>query len=544
MKDPSPPPSSRIPYRRPESGGDRESPRHRVGTHSGVHTVVRARRWPRRTLITANVLVALTIVGAAGAYGYVKWRFGQIHTKTLPALTTTHSASSGGGGGPPFTLLVVGSDSRAALTGPDAQLLGGPAGDTPGQRSDTIILVRVVPKTRQMMILSIPRDLWGPIPGQGDNRINSAFGTGANLLVQTIEADLNVPINHYVEVNFNSFRDITSAVGGVKFYFPTPSKDLYSDLWIPAPGCYNLTGDQALEFVRSRHYEYYQNGYWHYEAQSDLARIQRQQAFIKKMIKKAAGQFTNPLALNAIIGGVTKNLTVDSGFSPSLMLTMVKDFRSMDVSTITNLTLPTYAWVTSGGADVLGLQQPQANQVIAAFNAFGAPAPKPVVAKATPTAPVNTLPPVTVAPAGVSIEVANGTGTAHQASQMTTLLTGLGYHATVTAALSSGHTTTEVRYAPDARTAAQQVAAQIPGGATLLAAPDLAPSIYSLQVITGASFTGAASSTATTAPATTTPAGAGALASATPTTPTTLPGTNSANYQLPGSTPGVPTPPC
>ena len=51
--------------------------------------------------------------------------------------------------------------------------------------------------------------------------------------------------------------------------------------------------------MRSRHYEYYQDGYWHFEAESDLARIQRQQAFIKKMIKKAEGEFTNPLALNA-----------------------------------------------------------------------------------------------------------------------------------------------------------------------------------------------------------------------------------------------------
>jgi LCP family protein required for cell wall assembly len=505
-----------------------------------VQVITRGRRWPRRALIAANVMVALTIIGAASSYGYVKWRFDQIHTKTLPALTTTHSSGAGGSsGGPPFTLLLVGSDSRAGLTGPDAQLLGGPAGATPGQRSDTIILVRVVPKTRQMMILSIPRDLWGPIPGQADNRINSAFDTGANLLVQTIQADLGVPINHYVEVNFNSFKDITDAVGGVKFYFPTPAKDLYSDLEIPAAGCYDLTGDQALEFVRSRHYEYYQDGYWHFEGLSDLARIQRQQSFIKKMIKKASSEFTNPLALNSIIGGVTKNLTVDTGFSSSLMLTMVKDFRSIDVSTITNLTLPTYGWVTSGGADVLGLQQPQAAQVIAAFNAFGNPAPKPVVVKTTPAKPVNTLPPVTVAPAGVSIEVANGTGTARQASQMTTVLTGLGYHATVTAAVSYGHSTTEVRYAPDALTAAEQVAAQIPGGATLTAAPDLAASIYSLQVITGSSFAGAATTTpATTAPAGTTPSTAAGS------TPTTLPGTNSATYQLPGSTPGEPTPAC
>ena len=85
-------------------------------------------------------------------------------------------------------------------------------------------------------MLSIPRDLWGNIPGQGQNRINSAFDTGANLLVQTIQADLGIPVNHYVEVNFDTFRDISNAVGGVNFYFPTPAKDAYSLLNITQAG--------------------------------------------------------------------------------------------------------------------------------------------------------------------------------------------------------------------------------------------------------------------------------------------------------------------
>ena len=321
-------------------------------------------------------MVALTIIGAASAYGYVNWRFGQIHTKHLSALTTKGPNSAGSGGGKAFTLLVVGSDSRAALdANGDASQFGNSA-SVSGQRSDTIILVRVVPKTRQVMMLSIPRDLWGPIPGQGSNRINTAFDTGANVLIQTIHQDLGVPINHYVEVNFDTFRDISDAVGGINFYFPTAAKDTLSNLSIPAAGCYSLKGDQALAFVRSRHYEYYQDGYWHYEGLSDLARIQRQQAFIRKMIKKAEGEYTNPFALNAIIGGITKNLTVDSGFSPSLMLTLATDFRSMDVAGIPNLTLPTYGYTTAGGAEVLGLQQPQASQAIAAFNAFGNAAPE------------------------------------------------------------------------------------------------------------------------------------------------------------------------
>jgi LCP family protein required for cell wall assembly len=495
---------------------------------------MRGRRWPRRLLIAANVMVALTIIGAASAYGYVNWRFGQIHTKHLSALTTPHGAAATGGGGKPFTLLVVGSDSRAAIAaGGDNTQFGG-AANVSGQRSDTIILVRVVPKTKQLMMLSIPRDLWGPIPGQGSNRINTAFDTGANLLIQTIQQDLHVPINHYVEVNFDTFRDISNAVGGVSFYFPTPAKDAYSNLSIPAAGCYSLKGDQALAFVRSRHYQYYEDGYWHYEALSDLARIQRQQAFIKKMIKKAEGEYTNPFALNDIIGGITKNLTVDSGFSPSLMLTIAKDFRSMDVTSIPNLTLPTYGYTTSGGAEVLGLQEPQATQTIAAFNAFGNPAPTPAPAQKTPPASSNTVPPVTVAPSRVSIEVANGTGTAGQAGQMTQVLAGLGYRAGLASSAGYGHPTTLVRYAPDSLTAAQQVAAQIPGGATLAAAPDLTATAYNLEVVTGSSFTASSSGAA----------GGSTSSSSTNATSTTVPGTNSEVYVLPGATSGQPIPPC
>jgi LCP family protein required for cell wall assembly len=491
---------------------------------------VRARRWPRRLLIAANVMVALTIIGAASAYGYVNWRFGQIHTKHLSALTTPHGAAASGGSSKPFTLLVVGSDSRAAIAaGGDNAQFGGTA-NVSGQRSDTIILVRVVPKTKQLMMLSIPRDLWGPIPGQGTNRINTAFDTGPNLLVQTIQQDLHVPINHYVEVNFDTFRDISNAVGGVNFYFPTPAKDAYSNLSIPAAGCYSLKGDQALAFVRSRHYQYYQDGYWHFEALSDLARIQRQQAFIKKLIKKAEGEYTNPFALNDIIGGITKNLTVDSGFSTGLMLTLAKDFRAMDATTIPNLTLPTYGFTTSGGAEVLGLQQPQAAQVVAAFNAFGNPAPK-APAKETPPPSSSTVPPVTVAPSSVSVEVANGTGTAGQAGQMSQVLTRLGYRASLARSPGYGHPTTVVRYAPDSRPAAQQVAAQIPGGATLVVAPDLTSTSYNLEVITGSSFGSATSSAATGT-------------SSTNATSTTLPGTNSEVYVLPGVVPGQATPRC
>lgn len=469
-------------------------------------------------------MVAACIVGTASAYGYVQWRLGQIRKEKLTALTSIN-------GGKPFTLLVVGSDSRSALSSNDpSNAQFGPSAQTPGQRSDTIILARVAPATRQVELLSIPRDLWVNIPGHGPDRINSAFDTGANLLIQTIQTDLGIPVNHFVEVNFDTFQAITDAVGGIKFYFPTPAKDAYSLLNVPKAGCALLTGSQALGFVRARHYEYYQNGYWHFEAESDLARIQRQQAFIKKMVGKAQSEFTNPIALNDVIAGVTKNLTVDSTFSSSLLLNLARDFHSINPGAIATVTLPNYPYTTAGGAAVLGLQQPQAAQTIAAFNNFGN-TPPPVA----PSTPKVTAPPVTVAPRSVSVEVANGDGVSGQAAAATRFLAAKGYQA-ITAAFSLGtsYATTQVQYAPDSKTAAQQIAAAIPGGATLIASPGLGPTPYNVEVITGSSYSsgGSGASPATAAPAT-------------PATPaTTVPGTNAATYVLPGMPPGQIPPAC
>ena len=468
--------------------------------------------------------MALTILGAASAYGYVKWRFAQIHTKDVSTLTQKDTS-----GGAPFTLLIVGSDSRAAIAANNgnSQAFGGSSA-VAGQRSDTIILVRVVPATRQLMIFSIPRDLWGAIPGHGSNRINTAFDSGPALLVQAIQQDLGIPINHYVEVNFDSFRDISNAVGGIKFYFPTPAKDVYSGLSVPAPGCITFQGDAALALVRSRHYQYFQNGSWHYEALSDLARIQRQQTFVKKMIKKAEGEFTNPIALNDVIASVTKNLTVDSTFSSSLMLDLARTFRSLNATAIPTVTVPTYPFTTSGGAEVLGLQQPQASAAVAAFNSFGntpPPAPSSATSHSPSAAPTVTAPPVTVAPSSVSIEVANGSGSSGQANVMVQWLSSQGYHAGVVASSGYGHSATEIRYAPDSKTAAEQIAAKVPGGATLVLASDLTPTPYNLEIITGSSYTGTSASgsgssvgTGTTAP------------------PTTVPGSSATVYELPGST--------
>jgi LCP family protein required for cell wall assembly len=467
--------------------------------------IPRRRSWTRRMLVAINIVVALTLVAGAGAFAYVDYRLGQVNKVSFPAL----AAVDGSG---PFTVLIVGSDSRALTGANNAQF--GTEAQTPGQRSDTIMLARIVPAQRKITLMSIPRDLWANIRGIGYSKINTAFNTGGELLIQTVESDLGIPINHFIEVNFDTFRDITDAVGGVRFYFPTPAKDYYSNLDVPAAGCVNLTGNQALAFVRSRHYQYYENGQWITQGLSDLARIQRQQIFVKKMIKKAETKFTNPLALNTIIGGITKNLTVDKGFSPTLMIGLAEDFRTADVAGIPTETLPTNNYFVDG-QDALSLAEPQASQMITAFNTLGDAAASSPAATAAP------------APSKVSVEVANGSGVSGQAATAASTVATLGYKTTVTDQTPGyGFTGNEIEYAPGALAAAQALAAKLANGATLTESSALSSTPYSLELITGADYAGLQGSGASPP-----------SASTGSTTPTTAAPTTTTTWVLPGPQP-------
>ena len=487
-RDPADPPPRRATHRRSPGG---------------------RKRWPRRTLIVANVFTALALLGAGSAYGYVQWRLGQI--KRIPVLglhvqgRSSQSVATGSSKAPPFTMLVIGSDSRSITGGGQ---FGG-AADVQGQRSDSIILVRVAPTTRSLALLSIPRDTLVSIPGYGTTRINTAFNSGTpSLLVSVLDQDFGIQINHVAVFNFDTFRAVANAVGGVEQYFPAPAKDAFSNLSIPSAGCYNLIGDQALAFVRSREYQYYLNGEWHYQLypESDLARIQRQQAFVKALARKAKKVApTNPIALNGIIAGITKNLTVDTGFSNAQLLSLAQDFRSANLTTIPSYTYPTVNSVSVAGA--LDPDTQQGAAVIQQWLDVGQPAPKPAPASSS-AGPAT----ITVNPAGVKVEIVNGSGVGGQAGVAGQDLSGLGYSTTVSGdAPNFGLSASEIEYAPDSLAAAKQLQSQLVGGATLVEDSALTPTVYNLELVTGRGFTGVVGSSGAqsasvpaTAPATTT----------------------------------------
>jgi LCP family protein required for cell wall assembly len=474
----------------------------RGGAHRRSSGLLR-RRWPRRLLIVANVFTALSVIVAGSAYGYVQWRLGQIKHVAVSGLHVagkSDQSKADGSSVPPFTLLVIGSDSRNIANGSSfggTSLVG-------GQRSDSIILVRVVPKYRSLALLSIPRDTVVNVPGYGTTRINAAFNAGTpSLLVQVLDQDFGIEVNHVAIFNFDTFEAVADAVGGVEQYFPTPARDLESAMLIPNAGCVNLSGGEALSFVRSRYYQYYLNGEWNYQVspESDLARIQRQQSFVRDLVRKAKKVApTNPLALNGVIAGITKNLTLDSGFSNSLLLNLAEIYRSANVNTIPSYTYPTANIPGTGELTPLN----QAGQaLIQQWLTVGEPAPSTTQNSSSSN---TTLPAITINPSSVSIAVENGSGVGGQAARAGEDLSGLGYHTVVSGdAPGFGLTTTEIEYSPDSLADAKQLQSQLVGGATLVEDQALAPTVYNLEVITGQSYNGVVGSGSST-PATTIPA--------------------------------------
>src|SRR5436190_15866007 len=200
--------------------------------------------------------------------------------------------------------LIIGSDTRAFVDSQkDAEHFGSKASQS-GQRSDTIMVAHIDPGKHTGILVSFPRDLWVDIPGHGTAKINAAFAFGGpQLTIATIKQDFDIPISHYLEVDFAGFRDIVNAIGSVPIFFPTPARDKNTGLIVATAGCQHLSGEQALAYVRSRYYQYQTaDGQWHYDPTSDIGRIHRQQYFMRSLARAAIKTvFPDPLKFNEVL---------------------------------------------------------------------------------------------------------------------------------------------------------------------------------------------------------------------------------------------------
>jgi polyisoprenyl-teichoic acid--peptidoglycan teichoic acid transferase len=309
------------------------------------------------------------LLGGAGWF-YLNYRIGQIATVRVKHLAKPPKP------GQPFNILLVGSDSRAFCVTATCQSHLGDQGAAGGQRSDVIIVLRVVPAAKKLEMLSIPRDTFVVIADSGgsENKINAAFNTGPDQLVATIEQDFHIPLHHYAYANFVGFSAAVQALGGVYLDFPDPVKDLVTGLRVNKTGCQFVSGVEALELVRSRDLQYLVNGSWNYDGLGDLSRIRRQEAFFHAVIERADSD-SNPLSINAFIGNAVHDVELDSSFTRSDILHLALEFRGIPSSDLSTEVLPTIGAVYNG-ADVLLPAWSYDNAMIKSFLAFGTtPAP-------------------------------------------------------------------------------------------------------------------------------------------------------------------------
>lgn len=380
------------------------------------------RTWPQRFVLGFNVLAALACFGTAFGLFYANERVGERKVVTIEHAPEPDQLSTSPGSVPvtddtasdeppadvaAANFLITGADNGDCVEPgdvPDADV-----GDRTslGERSDTIMVIRVDPAANQAAVLSFPRDLWVRIGGGSrKSRINSAFDRNdPSRLVQTIESEFGIPIDHYVNVDFCAFKEIVKAVGGVRVPFPYAVRDKGTGLSIPQAGCYPLGPDEALDYVRSRKYEYLDpaTGKWKQDPTSDFGRIARQQDFIRRALQKALDKGArDPRVANQLLNAGLEYVITDDGLTVGSLLDFARAMKNLDPATIHTYTVESERAIISSN-DVLlpRLGSDNMAAILAVFRGQARLADAPEQAATTPVTSTSTT--TTLAPTRTTI---------------------------------------------------------------------------------------------------------------------------------------------
>jgi polyisoprenyl-teichoic acid--peptidoglycan teichoic acid transferase len=340
---------------------------------------VRTRRGFARVLVRRfsaafAVTLPLVVAGIIGVNVLIDQKVASIPRVKLKTAQDTSP-------GDPANFLLIGSDSRAFVQTPEQRQAFGDQSSAGGQHSDTLMVVHVDPQRKTGYLVSFPRDLEVDIPDMGTQKINAAYDVGPQKVIDTLAQNFNVPIQHYFQVDFESFQGIVDAMGGVSIFIPAPARDAESGFeFIPFnfhPGCYTLDGSQALAYARSRTMEEYIDGRWQVTGQDapDLHRIERQQSFLRRLGAQAFRQSVDdPLAANRIADKTLPKLKADDSLSRDDINKLIRAFRNVDPNdpnSIQMVTLPTVVGPTTKAlGSVLELKEPDAEGVLAGLRDF------------------------------------------------------------------------------------------------------------------------------------------------------------------------------
>jgi LCP family protein required for cell wall assembly len=424
------------------------------------------RSWLQRAVLFFGVLATVLCLSASAFVLYVYAKVGELVRFSEQEVSVDEAPPS-----EPQNFLIVGSDSRENVDPNDPDFADVQPGDVGGNRTDTIILARVDPDNAQVQMVSFPRDLAIPIADTGNRaRINTAYGRGRQVLIDTIAENFGIDINHYVEVDFTGFQRLVSAVEGVPIYLDTAYRDPHAGLAPIGPGCVTLDGPTALEFARSRQLQFRDSdGDWRSDPTGDLGRISRQQLFIRKALERVLdlNPFTNPGTLVHLLDVAVDSVKVDAGLSTDDLRNLAERFRSFDPSTIENHSLTVENERGPGGAAWLHLVDDANTQ--ATINSF------------------RGLPPGAVTPGQVTVLVQNGSGVQRQAADTAEALTAVGFETEVAGDATEPAVTTTVFYAPGSEESARLVARHLTSQAVYDVDPDLDAGV--VRLVTGPDFT-------------------------------------------------------
>ena len=476
------------------------------GRKKGRRVRTRRQVWIRRSLITVGLVIVLIIGGVVGDYYYLGSLVKRTDVKTLQS------------SGPTENILLIGSTDRCALKVQN-KAYGLCADGVNGVNSDIVMILHLVPATHTVSLLSIPRDTFIPNAREiGANKIDAALYEGPSQLVTAIEEDFAIPINNFVELNFDTFADVVNALGGIKMEFPIPIYDAYSGLNIERPGCYDLDGYHALQVVRARHLQIQPNSSnhdpqtWPYESLSDIARIRRTHEFLRVLATKVSARgLGNPFVDQSILTSVLPDLTVDSGFSEGKMRSLAETFAHTSIGDVPQFTYPVSD--VQSGSDGLLYQGYSYGDVVFPIQPNGFKATNTIFGvKSGYNSFTGTQLP---SPASIKLTVENGTGIANQSAEIASPLRAKGYDVLSTGNVASDGPISETivwyggppppsngDWSSPAQAAAQSVLAQLQGPAILGYDPSMVTPGATVTVQTGDGLT--VTTTASSATTTTT----------------------------------------
>lgn len=252
----------------------------------------------------------------------------------------------------PFNLLVVGLDRAVDCIDPDSPYAASVLPESAGARSDTIMVLRLDPTDTSVSVLSFPRDLWVPIAGRNSsNRLNSAIvENDPTRLLGTLYNEFGIEVDHFVQLDFCSAKALVDGLGGVGVPFAAPARDTHTGLAVTQPGCVRLDGDEALAYLRSRHYEMQSpDGTWIADPTSDLGRISRHQDFLLRLLAEwRADGLTDIDAVRALITAMQESVVVDTGLTIDTMLDIAGFLSSLDTSSVHSFTIEATGAIVGG----------------------------------------------------------------------------------------------------------------------------------------------------------------------------------------------------